>query len=52
LLGESELYDDVWDRMDATSDGQRAAALELALEGLYLARKIGKETDGSDTVYG
>jgi magnesium chelatase subunit I len=52
MLGESELYDDVWDRMDAASDGQRAAALELALEGLYLARKIGKETDGSDTVYG
>jgi magnesium chelatase subunit I len=52
LLGESELYDDVWDRMDAASEGQRAAALELALEGLYLARKIGKETDGSDTVYG
>jgi magnesium chelatase subunit I len=52
LLGESELYDDVWDRMDAGTDGQRAAALELALEGLYLARKIGKETDGSDTVYG
>jgi magnesium chelatase subunit I len=52
MLGESELYDDVWDRLGATSDGQRAAALELALEGLYLARKIGKETDGSDTVYG
>ncbi|GAB3042795.1 ATP-binding protein [Parafrigoribacterium mesophilum] len=52
LLGESELYEDVWDRLNAQTPGQRAAALELALEGLYLARKIGKETDGSDTVYG
>ena len=25
---------------------------ELALEGLYLARKIGKDSDGSETVYG
>ena len=33
-------------------DGTRAAAIELALEGLYLARKIGKDSDGSETVYG
>ncbi|HEY9498718.1 MAG TPA: sigma 54-interacting transcriptional regulator, partial [Terrimesophilobacter sp.] len=52
VLGESELYEDICDRLDAASNGQRAAAIELALEGLYLARKIGKETDGSDTVYG
>jgi magnesium chelatase subunit I len=42
----------VYDRLNAVSDGQRAAAIELALEGLYLARKIGKDTDGGDTVYG
>ena len=47
VLGESELYDDVCDRLDATNDGERAGAIELALEGLYLARKIGKDTDGS-----
>ena len=52
VLGESELYDDVCDRLDATNDGERAGAIELALEGLYLARKVGKDTDGSETVYG
>ncbi len=52
VLGESELYDEVTDRLGATNDGQRACAIELALEGLYLARKIGKESDGGETVYG
>ena len=52
MLGESDLYDEVCDRLGATDDGTRAAAIELALEGLYLARKIGKDTDGAETVYG
>lgn len=52
VLGESELYDDVCARLGAENDGQRAGAIELALEGLYLARKVGKDTDGSETVYG
>jgi magnesium chelatase subunit I len=52
VLGESELYDDVCDRLRATSDGQRAGAIELALEGLYLARKISKDTAAGETVYG
>ncbi|MFC7494498.1 MULTISPECIES: magnesium chelatase [unclassified Nocardioides] len=52
VLGESELYDEVCDRVGAANDGQRAGAIELALEGLYLARKIGKDTDGAETVYG
>ncbi len=52
VLGESELYDKVCDRLAATNDGQRAGAIELALEGLYLARKISKETGGGETVYG
>ena len=51
-LGESDLYDQVCERLGATNDGQRAGAIELALEGLYLARKIGKDSDGSETVYG
>jgi len=51
-LGESELYDETARRLGATTEGERAAAIELALEGLYLARKIGKDTDGSETVYG
>ena len=52
VLGESELYDEVGDRLEATNDGERAGALELALEGLYLARKVGKDTAGGETVYG
>ena len=52
VLGESDLYDAVCDRLGATNDGERAAAIELALEGLYLARKIGKDTDAGETVYG
>ncbi|MCM3514498.1 magnesium chelatase [Nocardioides sp. P86] len=52
VLGESELYDDVCDRLGATNDGQRAGAIELALEGLYLARKVSKESGGGETVYG
>jgi magnesium chelatase subunit I len=52
VLGESELYDQVCDRFGATNDGERACAIELALEGLYLARKIGKDADGTETVYG
>jgi magnesium chelatase subunit I len=51
-LGESELYDEISDRLNATNDGQRAGAIELALEGLYLMRKISKETGGGETVYG
>ncbi|GAA1478362.1 sigma 54-interacting transcriptional regulator [Nocardioides aestuarii] len=56
VLGESELYDQVCDALGATDDGTRAAAIELALEGLYLARKIGKDSQvvpgGNETVYG
>ncbi|HET8559065.1 MAG TPA: magnesium chelatase [Marmoricola sp.] len=52
VLGESDLYDKICDRLHATNDGQRAGAIELALEGLYLARKVAKETAGGETVYG
>ncbi len=52
VLGESDLYDQVMDRLEARTDGARASAIELALEGLYLARRIGKETGGGETVYG
>jgi magnesium chelatase subunit I len=52
VLGESDLYDQVMDRLGATNDGERASALELALEGLYLARKVSKDADGAETVYG
>jgi magnesium chelatase subunit I len=52
VLGESDLYDQVCDRLAARNDGERAGAIELALEGLYLARKISKESGGGETVYG
>ena len=52
VLGESDLYDQVCDRLGATNDGQRAGAVELALEGLYLARRIGKESGDGEVVYG
>ncbi len=51
-LGESGLYDEITDRFGAGSPGEAAAAIELSLEGLYLARRIGKETDGPETIYG
>jgi magnesium chelatase subunit I len=52
VLGESELYDEVMNRLGATDDGERASAIELALEGLFLAQKIGKESADGETVYG
>ncbi|RPE78328.1 MULTISPECIES: AAA family ATPase [unclassified Frondihabitans] len=51
-LGESEIYDDICARLDATTDGQRAGAIELALEGLYLGRRVSKESGGGETIYG
>ncbi|MCU1404723.1 MAG: magnesium chelatase [Glaciihabitans sp.] len=51
-LGESELYDEISDRLNATTDGQRAGAIELALEGLYLARRVSKESGGGEAIYG
>lgn len=52
VLGESDLYDQVWERLGAQGTGARAGAVELALEGLYLARKVGKDRSGGETVYG
>ena len=46
------VIDTIAERLGATSEGQRAAALELALEALYLAKKIDKNTDAGETVYG
>jgi magnesium chelatase subunit I len=50
--GESAAYEQVCERVGASGDGERASAIELALEGLYLARKISKETGGGTTIYG
>jgi magnesium chelatase subunit I len=51
-LDGADLYDQICARFDATSDGERASAIELALEGLYLARRISKESDDGQTIYG
>ena len=39
-------------RLGAQSDGERAAAVELALEALYLAKRIDKVSGEGETVYG
>ena len=51
-LGGADTYDRIIERLDAGNDGEQAGAIELALEGLYLARKVGKEQVDGQTVYG
>jgi magnesium chelatase subunit I len=51
-LGASDCYERIAERLGAGTDGERAGAIELALEGLYLARKVGKEQVDGQTVYG
>jgi magnesium chelatase subunit I len=46
------VVDAVAERLGAESDGERAAALELALEALYLAKRIDKVSGEGETVYG
>ena len=46
------VIDAIAERLGATTEGERAAALELALEALYLAKKIDKSTGDGATVYG
>ena len=42
----------ICERLGAAGEGERAAALELALEALYLAKKIDKTNEAGETVYG
>ena len=49
---ECSLYDDIAARFGADTDGRRASAVELALEGLFLARKISKDSGDGETIYG
>ncbi|MCB0947292.1 MAG: magnesium chelatase, partial [Mycobacterium sp.] len=51
-LPDLPVIDAIAERLGATSDGERAAALELALEALYLAKRIDKVTGEGETVYG
>ncbi|NLG46442.1 magnesium chelatase [Gordonia sp. (in: high G+C Gram-positive bacteria)] len=41
----AEVLDEVAQRLEVSDDAERASAAEFALEGLYLARRIGKDTD-------
>jgi len=45
-------YDALAERFGAKSTGERASAIELALEGLYLARRISKDSGDGETIYG
>lgn len=49
---EPGLYDEIADRLGARSEGERAGAIELALEGLYLAQRLSKDSGDGQTVYG
>ncbi|MCV7191591.1 sigma 54-interacting transcriptional regulator [Mycolicibacterium brumae] len=51
-LPELSVLDEIADRVDAQNDGQRAAAIELALEALYLAKRIDKSSEDGEVVYG
>lgn len=51
-LPDLPVIDIIADRLGARTEGQRAAGLELALEALYLAKKIDKTTGEGETVYG
>lgn len=51
LTGD-DLYDEIAERFGATTPGERAGAIELALEALYLSRKLSKDRDAGETVYG
>ncbi|WP_129656814.1 sigma 54-interacting transcriptional regulator [Rothia halotolerans] len=46
------LYDRIAERLGASTPGQRANAIELALEALFLSQKISKDADAEGTVYG
>lgn len=51
-LPEVSAVAEIQRRLEASSEGQRAAAIELALEALYLAKRIDKVSGEGETVYG
>jgi magnesium chelatase subunit I len=46
------VVDKIAAKLGAESEGERAAALELALEALYLAKRVDKVSGEGQTVYG
>ncbi|WP_344354914.1 sigma 54-interacting transcriptional regulator [Brachybacterium phenoliresistens] len=51
-LSDPGLYDAIAQRLDADGPGARAGAIELALEGLYLVRRLSKDSGDGETIYG
>ncbi|MBI3228211.1 MAG: sigma 54-interacting transcriptional regulator [Mycolicibacterium cosmeticum] len=51
-LPDLPVLDAIAERLGANTDGERAAAVELALEALYLAKRIDKTSGEGETVYG
>jgi magnesium chelatase subunit I len=51
-LPDLPVIDAIAERLAAETDGQRASAVELALEALYLAKRIDKVSGEGETVYG
>lgn len=49
---EGSLYDDIAAAFNAQTPGERAAAIELAVEALYLTQKISKDSGEGETIYG
>jgi magnesium chelatase subunit I len=51
-LPDLPVVEAIAERLGAESEGERAAALELALEALYLAKRVDKVSGEGETVYG
>lgn len=51
-LEEPGLYEEIANRLGAKNEGEKAGAIELALEGLYLAQRLSKDSGDGQTVYG
>lgn len=49
---QGSLYDDIAQAFDAATEGERASAIELAVEALYLTQKISKDSGEGETIYG
>lgn len=49
---EGSLYDDIAAAFNAQTPGERAAAIELAVEALYLTQKISKDSGEGEIIYG
>ena len=49
---EGTLYGDIASTFNAESEGERASAIELAVEALHLTQKISKDSGEGESIYG